>query len=96
MAMGRSLLGEKGRTGGVLSIREGVFLAKAGFAEELGDAFRGLIHLDGMHLTICAAFADGAAGGTGKGARTTGSCACTDACPTVDLAHAKGPAVEHR
>jgi hypothetical protein len=46
--------------------REGVALVKAGISEELGDALRCLVHLDGMYFFgIYAAVAYITARGTG-------------------------------
>jgi hypothetical protein len=87
-----SLLREEGGTGWLVRVRMGVALVKAGFSEELGDALRCLVHLDGMNFFgVYAAVSYRATWGTGEGAWPTGSCTGS----AVDLAHAKGPAVKH-
>jgi hypothetical protein len=86
----RSLLGEEGWAGWVVPAREGLVLIKVGFSEELSDALRSLVHLNGMYLGLCAALAH-TAWRTSEGSRPTGG--CTGA--TVDLAHAKTPTVKH-
>jgi len=88
-----SLLGEEGRARWFVVGRVGIVLVKARFSEELGDALRCLVHLDGMYLFgVYAAVPYSIARGTRKGARPTRSCTA----PTIDLAHTKCPAVEHR
>ena len=73
-------------------VRGRIALVKTGFSEELGDALRCLVHLDGVYFFgVYAAVPSRTARGTGEGAGPTGSCAGT----AIDLAHPKGPAVEH-
>ena len=87
------LLGEKGGAGWLVGGWDGIVLVKAGFSQELGDALRCLVHLDGVYFFgVYAAVPCSTARGTGEGAGPTGSCTGS----AVDLAHAKGPAVKHR
>ena len=90
-AMVGGLLREERRARWLMAARKGAVLVKARISKELGNALRGLVHLYCVYLVICAALAH-TVRWTGKGAGPTG--ACTDA--ALDLAHAKGPTVEHR
>jgi hypothetical protein len=89
--MSRGLLGEEGRARWLMGAGKGAVFVKARFSEELGDALRGLVHLDCVDLVIYAALAH-TARGTGERGGPTGA----GASATVDLAHAKAPTVEHR
>jgi hypothetical protein len=64
------LLGEEGRARWFMATRKGAVLVKSGFSEELGDAFRSLVHLDCMYFVIYTAFAH-TARGAGEGGGPT-------------------------
>ena len=84
------LLGEEGRAQWL--VRGRIALVVAGISEELGDALRCLVHLDGVYFFgVYAAVPCSTTWGTGEGARPTGSCAGS----AINLAHPKGPAIEH-